>query len=281
MFVGQIVAHEERTRTGELGFRHERLQRVALGRAGRAKLGRPSCRAAPKSRAPAPAPSMKRRRRAPPASGAQPIMERDPGRLLLDDQAGRRRGEAAHPFVDVVEPDRHAQRHRGAVGELAARARASPEKAMPRGGKCRSRSASERPLTIASLPPSRRRSRSSSGARPASTRIASGRLGELDQGAVEIEEQGGPVGQRSGGGGSMRPWPPVGKARAKLKPPFRSAAVGGPPGHRNACFSVATLLVAVVTGTAPSTTANADNACRGGTDPWTDDDARCSRRERC
>ena len=115
MLVGQVVAHEHRTRSPEFGFRHEGAQGVALGRAGRAQLDhhiaaldRPAALGGEIIHEVAGPLRLVRR---------QPVMERDPRRLLLDQQAVGAVGEALHPVAHVVEADRHAQRQRGAVGE--------------------------------------------------------------------------------------------------------------------------------------------------------------------
>ena len=94
VFIGQIVAHDDRTRTGERRFRHQRANRIALVGAGRAQLDDHLAALDGKAGAGGEAFGERQRRRL--ALGSEPIVERDAGRLVLDEEArrvGREGGE--------------------------------------------------------------------------------------------------------------------------------------------------------------------------------------------
>ena len=156
MLVGQIVAHEDRTRGGEGGFRHEGLERVALGRAMGAKLGHHRAALQREVRSCGASAAMNASARLGLVRG-QAIMERDPGRLSFDQQAvAPAVGERFDRLAHVVEPERNAERQARPVGQLQLEpVRAGKGDAVRAGGGA-SRSASERPLTMASRPSSLR-----------------------------------------------------------------------------------------------------------------------------
>jgi len=117
------------------------------------------------------------------------IMERDPGRLALDDQAGNGRREILDPRPDALEPDRHAERQPRPVREL----QLEPVRAR-KGDAVQGQVAlqiGERTAADDRQPPVQ------PPAQPLEHRLEVrrnadrvGRRGQLDQGTVEIEEQG-------------------------------------------------------------------------------------------
>jgi hypothetical protein len=115
MLVGQIVAHEHRTRAGEGWFRHQPPQRAPLS----APCGRSSATILPRWRA-RPLRSARSSTRRPPrprlALGREPVMERDSGGLVLDQQARRPGGEAADLLARAGETRRRRNRNPPAVG---------------------------------------------------------------------------------------------------------------------------------------------------------------------
>ena len=172
-------------------------------------------------------------------------MERDPGRLVLDEQpAASPPRTAATRSRDVVEPDRHARAAAAVPSASCSSSPCEPEKAMPGERQMPleigERAAADDREPAVEPPPQPVEQRRQ---RRRAPRIASGRLGQLDQRAVEIEEQGGAVEQRAGGGGNrLGHGVPVGKLRgAKLKPRFQSAtAVARMPPKW--CFTSATIV---------------------------------------
>ena len=138
--------------------------------------------------------------------GREPVVERDPGRLVLDEQPGARRREARRPRSRTSSsPIGTLSGSARAVGELQLQpVRAGKGDAARAADAARDRP-SARPLTIASRPSSRCRSRSSSGRERRRDADRVRRVGELDQGAVEIEEQGGAVEQSTRAAAEARP----------------------------------------------------------------------------
>jgi hypothetical protein len=146
MLVGKIVAHEDRTRAGEGGFRHQLAKRPAFVGAGGAKLGHHL--AALDVEAEAAGEPGHEMLRLGGKIGREPIVKGHPGGLVLGKQSRPRRRELGDRALRLVQSARH-------IG-LASRSAGQPKLEPVRAGK-RDPAGSDMAVEIGDRPPADQR----------------------------------------------------------------------------------------------------------------------------